>query len=61
VSGPLTAQETIVRTMQYMSPEQLEGKDAARGATFFLRAMYIDGDGEKGVEAKSQASLIASI
>ena len=63
VSRALTAQGTIVGTMQYMSPEQLEGKDAgARSDIFSFGAMlYEMATGKKAFEAKSQASLIASI
>src|SRR5712691_1975868 len=63
VSRALTAQGTIVGTMQYMSPEQLEGKDAgARSDIFSFGAMlYEMATGKKAFEAKSQASLIAAI
>jgi eukaryotic-like serine/threonine-protein kinase len=63
VSHPLTARGTIVGTMQYMSPEQLEGKDAdARSDIFSFGAMlYEMATGKKAFEAKSQASLIAAI
>jgi len=63
VSRALTAQGTIVGTMQYMSPEQLEGKDAgARSDIFSFGSMlYEMATGKKAFEAKSQASLIAAI
>jgi serine/threonine protein kinase len=63
VSHPLTARGTIVGTMQYMSPEQLEGKEAdARSDIFSFGAMlYEMATGRKAFEAKSQASLIAAI
>src|SRR6202162_3314725 len=63
VSQPLTAQGTIVGTMQYMSPEQLEGKTAdARSDIFSFGAMlYEMATGEKAFGAKSHASLIAAI
>src|SRR5258708_37672291 len=63
VSRALTAQGMIVGTMQYMSPEQMEGKDAdARSDIFSFGAMlYEMAAGKKAFEAKSQASLIAAI
>ena len=49
--------------MQYMSPEQLEGKGLdARSDIFSFGAMlYEMATGKKAFEAKSQASLIAAI
>src|ERR1700726_3387915 len=63
MSRPLTVQGSIVGTMQYMSPEQLEGKEAdARSDIFSFGAMlYEMATGTKAFEAKSHASLIASI
>jgi eukaryotic-like serine/threonine-protein kinase len=63
MSRPLTVQGTIVGTMQYMSPEQLEGKPAdARSDIFSFGAMlYEMATGRKAFEAKSHASLIAAI
>jgi serine/threonine protein kinase len=63
MSRPLTTQGTIVGTMQYMSPEQLEGKDAdVRSDIFSFGAMlYEMATGRKAFEAKSHASLIAAI
>jgi serine/threonine protein kinase len=63
MSHPLTAKGTIVGTMQYMSPEQLEGKEAdARSDIFSFGAMlYEMATGKKAFEAKSHASLIAAI
>src|ERR1700733_3437026 len=63
MSRPLTVQGTIVGTMQYMSPEQLEGKEAdARSDIFSFGAMlYEMATGKKAFEAKSHASLIAAI
>jgi Tol biopolymer transport system component len=59
----LTAQGTILGTFQYMAPEQLEGKEAdARTDIFaFGAVLYETLTGKKAFEAKSQASLIASI
>ena len=63
VSRALTAHGTIVGAMQYMSPEQLEGKEAdARSDIFSFGAMlYEMATGKKPFEGKSQASLIAAI
>jgi serine/threonine protein kinase len=63
MSHPLTVKGTIVGTMQYMSPEQLEGKEAdARSDIFSFGAMlYEMATGKKAFEAESHASLIAAI
>jgi Tol biopolymer transport system component/predicted Ser/Thr protein kinase len=59
----LTAQGTILGTLQYMAPEQLEGKEAdARTDIFaFGLVVYEMATGKKAFEGKSQASLIAKI
>ena len=63
VASPLTAEGTIVGTFQYMSPEQLEGKEAdARSDLWALGCvLYEMATGRRAFESKSQASLIASI
>ncbi len=63
MSRPLTTQGTIVGTLQYMSPEQLEGKATdTRSDIFSFGAMlYEMATGKKAFEAKSHASLIAAI
>ncbi len=63
MSRPLTRQGSIVGTIQYMSPEQLEGKPAdARSDIFsFGTMLYEMATGRKAFEAKSHASLIAAI
>jgi Tol biopolymer transport system component len=60
---PLTEKGTVLGTFQYMSPEQLEGKDAdVRTDIFALGAvLYEMATGRKAFEGGSQASLIASI
>jgi len=63
VSTPLTTAGTIVGTIQYMSPEQLEGKEADTRSDIFSfgAVLYEMATGKKAFEAKSQASLIAAI
>ena len=63
VSQPLTGEGTIVGTLQYMAPEQLEGHEAdARTDIFaFGAVLYEMATGKKAFEAKSRASLIAAI
>ena len=60
---PLTGEGTILGTLQYMAPEQLEGHEAdARTDIFALGAViYEMATGHKAFEGKSQASLIAAI
>ena len=60
---PLTDQGTLIGTVQYMSPEQLEGRDAdARSDIFALGlVMYEMLTGRRAFVGKSKASLIAAI
>ena len=60
---PLTGEGTILGTLQYMAPEQLEGREAdARTDIFALGAViYEMTTGRKAFEGKSQASLISAI
>jgi eukaryotic-like serine/threonine-protein kinase len=59
----ITSEGSIVGTLQYMAPEQLEGSDAdARTDIFaFGVVVYEMATGKKAFEGKSQASLIAKI
>jgi Tol biopolymer transport system component/predicted Ser/Thr protein kinase len=59
----VTAQGTILGTLQYMAPEQLEGKEAdARTDIFaFGVVVYEMATGKKAFEGKSQASVISAI
>jgi serine/threonine protein kinase len=59
----LTEEGTIVGTIQYMSPEQLEGKETdARSDLFsFGAVMYELVTGNHAFAGKSQASVIAAI
>src|SRR5712691_6194979 len=62
-SDPLTAHGAIVGTLQYMAPEQLEGKevDARTDIFAFGAIVYEMATGKRAFEGKSQASLIAKI
>jgi eukaryotic-like serine/threonine-protein kinase len=62
-SHPLTAQGTVVGTFQYMSPEQVEGKEAdARSDIFALGAvLYEMASGKRAFAGKTTASTIAAI
>ncbi len=62
-SSPLTAEGAIVGTFQYMSPEQLEGKDAdGRSDIFSLGAvLYEMAAGKKAFPGKSQYSVASAI
>jgi len=61
--SPLTTAGTIVGTIQYMSPEQIEGKEAdTRSDIFALGAvLYEMAAGKRPFEGKSQISLASSI
>jgi eukaryotic-like serine/threonine-protein kinase len=60
---PLTARGTVVGTFQYMSPEQVEGKEAdARSDIFALGAvLYEMATGKRAFTGKTQASIAAAI
>jgi Tol biopolymer transport system component/predicted Ser/Thr protein kinase len=61
----VTAEGTILGTLQYMAPEQVEGKtneiDARTDIFAFGAVVYEMATGKKAFEGKSQASLIAKI
>ena len=61
--SPLTTAGTVVGTIQYMSPEQIEGKEAdARSDIFaFGAVLYESVTGKRPFEGKSQLSLASSI
>ena len=61
--SPLTTAGTIIGTIQYMSPEQIEGKEAdARSDIFaFGAVLYEMAIGKRPFEGKSQISLASSI
>jgi serine/threonine protein kinase len=60
---PLTQEGTLLGTLQYMSPEQLEGKEVDLRADIFALGLilYEMFGGKKAFEGDSQASLIAAI
>jgi serine/threonine protein kinase/Tol biopolymer transport system component len=59
----LTAEGTILGTLQYMAPEQLEGRDADSRTDIFAfgAVLYEMLTGKKAFEGKSQANLIGAI
>src|SRR5262249_10010200 len=63
VTTPLTGQGSIVGTLQYMAPEQLEGQEAdARTDIFaFGLILYEMVSGKRAFEARSQAAVISAI
>ena len=60
---PLTGEGTIIGTLQYMSPEQLEGKEADFRSDIFSFGviLYEMATGQRPFDGKSQASLIAAV
>ena len=62
-SQPLTKEGSILGTLQYMAPEQLEGKEADNRTDIFAfgAVLYEMVTGKRAFEGKSQASLIAAI
>jgi len=63
MNDPLTAQGAIVGTLQYMAPEQLEGKevDARTDIFAFGAVVYEMATGKRAFEGKTQASVIGAI
>ena len=59
----ITAQGTILGTLQYMAPEQVEGGEVDSRTDIFAFGVvvYEMATGKKAFEGKSQASLIAAI
>ena len=60
---PLTAQGTILGTLQYMAPEQLEGKEVDVGTDIFAfgAVVYEMATGKRAFDGKTQASVIGAI
>jgi serine/threonine protein kinase/Tol biopolymer transport system component len=65
VGVPLTAEGTILGTLNYMAPEQVEGKmegiDARTDIFAFGVMVYEMATGKKAFEGKNQASVISAI
>ena len=59
----VTAKGTMLGTLQYMAPEQIEGKDADRRTDIFAfgALLYEMVTGKKAFEGRSQATLISAI
>jgi len=62
-NDPMTAQGTILGTLQYVAPEQLEAKavDGRTDIFAFGAVVYEMATGKKAFEGKSQASVIGAI
>lgn len=62
-AAPITGEGTIVGTFQYMSPEQVEGRELdGRSDIFSLGAVLYEAvTGRRAFEGKSQISVISSI
>jgi eukaryotic-like serine/threonine-protein kinase len=60
---PLTGQGTIVGTLQYMAPEQLEGREADARTDIFAFGLILHEmiSGKRAFEAPSQAGVISRI
>jgi eukaryotic-like serine/threonine-protein kinase len=63
IAHPLTAEGTVIGTYQYMSPEQIEGREAdARSDIFSYGAvLYEMATGKRPFEGKSQVSVASAI
>jgi serine/threonine protein kinase/WD40 repeat protein len=63
MTNPITAHGTILGTLHYMAPEQLEGKETDARADIFAfgAVLYEMVTGTKAFEGKSSASVIGAI
>jgi eukaryotic-like serine/threonine-protein kinase len=63
VVNPITSQGLIVGTLQYMAPEQLEGKEVDGRADIFAfgAVVYEMATGKRAFDGKNQASVMAAI
>src|SRR5262249_38253529 len=62
-SQPLTAEGTVIGTFQYMSPEQIEGKEADPRSDIFSfgAVLYEMASGRRAFDGKSQLSVASAI
>jgi len=62
-ASPLTTAGSIVGTIQYMSPEQIEGKEADAGSDIFAfgAVLYEMATGKRAFQGKSQISVASAI
>ena len=63
LAQPLTAEGTVIGTYQYMSPEQIEGREAdARSDIFsFGAVLYEMATGKRAFQGKSQVTVASAI
>ena len=63
VAAPLTAEGTLIGTFQYMSPEQLEGREADERSDLWALGCVLHEmvTGRPAFDGRSQASLISAI
>jgi eukaryotic-like serine/threonine-protein kinase len=62
-SHPLTVEGTVIGTFQYMSPEQIEGKEADQRSDIFAlgAVLYEMATGKRAFEGKTAATVIGAV